>query len=276
VSYPVTNRQNIPAMKSPELSHLALNSLFLKVAKTSEEVIAAQKLRYKVFYEEMGANPTEEMRHLQQEIEAYDPYCDHLLVIDTDADPQDNIVGTYRILTQDQADRSGMGFYTETEFDLSKLKSTNKKIMEVSRSCVLESYRSKMVINLLWRGIMAYVFHYGIDYLIGVASFQGTDVSEHNSTLAFLNQFYMADETILPKTLPQAYVPFPTTLTAENAVRQEFMKLPPLLKGYLRVGAKIGNGAFIDHQFNTIDVAIVVPMESFDQKYMNNFKRGDV
>ncbi len=275
MSHPVSRRQDFSVPKSPELSHLALNNLSLKVAETQEEVIAAQKLRYKVFCEEMGAHPTEEMRQLRREIDFYDDYCDHLLVIDNDADPQDNIVGTYRIMTQEQADESGKGFYTETEFDISKLKSTNKKIMEVSRSCVLESYRSKMVINLLWRGIVAYVFQYDVDYLIGVASFNGTDVNEHSSALAFLNQYHLADESICPKTLPDAYVPLPSTEINADDARREFMNLPPLLKGYLRVGATIGDGAFVDHQFNTVDVAIVFAMDSISEKYMNNFKRGD-
>lgn len=257
------------------LDHLALENLSLKIAETEEDIAQAQRLRYQVFYEEMGAKVEGLMGTDGREIEAYDPYCDHLLVIDNSAPKDKQIVGTYRILMQETAEAKGIKLYTENEFDLSKLKATGGKIMEVSRSCVLGPYRSKMAINLLWKGIAAYVFARGVDYLIGVPSFNGTSIAEHADALAYLQAFHMADEAIRPRVLDQFYNPLPTADKDSINAKKAFMDLPPLVKGYLRVGAVIGDGVFVDEQFNCIDIAIIVPVANVNDRYFNHFKRAD-
>jgi putative hemolysin len=255
----------------PTFEHLDGEKLTLKIAETPEEIIAAQELRYQVFYQEMGAIPTVEMKALGREVEAYDPFCQHLLVIDQ-SDPLDKkVVGTYRLLMLDDARAKGINLYTETEYDISKLKATGKRIMEVSRSCVLEAYRSKMAINLLWRGICDFVVANKIDYLIGVPSLQGVNLEEHAKTLAYLKAFHMADESICPKVIDEFYNPLPDLDKSTIDVKREFIKLPPLLKGYLRVGALVGDGAYVDRQFNTIDVVIIVPIDQIDERYLNHY-----
>ncbi|MDB5478271.1 MAG: hemolysin [Alphaproteobacteria bacterium] len=258
-----------------KLEHLALENLYLKVAETQDEIRSAQALRYQVFYDEMGAVPDARMQALQREEEAFDPHCDHLLVVDKNAASDRNIVGTYRVLWQETAEREKTGFYTETEFDLGKLRATGGHIMEVSRSCVHKDYRSKMVINLLWKGIAAYVFANDVDYLIGTPSLSGMDIQAHTDALAYLNAFHLAPEEIRPHVREEFYQPLPAKNKDCINARHDFMALPPLLKGYLRMGAVIGDGAYIDHQFNCIDVAIIVPMADLSARYLNHYKRPD-
>lgn len=259
----------------PKLEHITSDSLSLKIAESEEEIEQAQRLRYDVFYEEMGAKPDGAMGDGGREIEFYDPYCDHLLVIDSNQPKGKQIVGTYRILLQETAAKHNLKFYTENEFDLGKLRASGGKIMEVSRSCVLPSHRSKMAINLLWKGIAAYVFAHQVDYLIGTPSLNGTDINDHFQTLAYLNNFHLADESIRPRVIEEFYNPLPVVDKDSMDAKRAFMALPPLLKGYLRIGAVIGDGAFIDHQFNCIDVAIIAPIANVTDRYFNHYKRND-
>lgn len=257
------------------LDHITAGNLSLKIADTEQEIEQAQRLRYEVFYEEMGARPNGKMGEDNREIEFYDQYCEHLLVIDNDLPKDRQVVGTYRVLTQDMAKKDNIPFYTETEFDLSKLRATGGNIMEVSRSCVLESHRSKIAINLLWKGIAAYVFSQNVDYLIGTPSFNGTDLQEHAQTLAYLNAYHLADESIRPRVIEKFYNPLPVIDKDSIDPKRAFMALPPLLKGYMRIGAQIGDGAFIDEQFNCVDVAIVMPIANVTDRYFNHYARGD-
>lgn len=269
---PTVNVEKFTAI-SPNLDHLAFENLSLKIAETDEEIIAAQKLRYKVFYEEMGATPTEEMQYLGREVEKYDPYCQHLLVIDNNLPADQRVVGTYRLLTLEDATNFGISLYTESEFDISKLKASGKRIMEVSRSCVLESHRSKMVINMLWRGIADCVVANDVDYLIGVPSLMGTDMEAHKNTLSYLQAYHLADENLCPEMLVNSDNSLPLPIGNKDVLdaKREFVKLPPLLKGYIRLGAMVGNGVYIDRQFNTIDVVIIVPMAQMDARYLDRY-----
>lgn len=259
----------------PSFEHITSENLSLKIAENDDEIEQAQRLRYKVFYEEMGAHPDEKMGADGREIEFYDAYCDHLLVVDSKLPKGEQIIGTYRVLRQETVQEHNIKFYTENEFDLSKLRASGGKIMEVSRSCVLPSHRSKMAINLLWKGIAAYVFAHKVDYLIGTPSLNGTDINEHFQTLAYLRNFHLADESIRPRVIEEFYNPLPEIDKDSMDVKRAFMALPPLLKGYMRIGGVIGDGVFIDHQFNCIDVAIVVPIANVTDRYFNHYKRND-
>lgn len=260
---------------SPSLDHLGAENLSLKVADSEAEIRAAQRLRYDIFYTEMGAKPIGDAAQTKLDIDKYDAICKHLLVIDSNLPQGQQIVGTYRLLLLEDAQRHGMTLYTESEFDLSKLKVTGKRIMEISRSCVAETHRSKAAINLLWKGIAQYVFSNNVDYLVGVPSLSGTDLKAEHDTLAYLNAFHLAPEEIRPRTVESAYQPLPAVDKDKIDAKRAFMALPPLLKGYLRVGALVGDGAYIDHQFNTIDVVIVMPINQVNDRYFNHYKRHD-
>lgn len=254
----------------PKLNHISSGTLSLKIAESKEEVIAAQRLRYEVFYKEMGARPLGDMAQTERENLAYDDHCVHLLVMDTTANM---VVGTYRITTDEKVKQANVSLYTATEFDIDKLYATGGRIMEISRSCILAPYRNKATINLLWKGIAAFVYGNHIDYLIGTPSFEGTDIQAIQKSLAYLNAYHMADESIRPRALEPHYVPFPQIDKTLIDAKDAFMNLPPLLKGYLRVGAVIGDGAYIDEQFNCIDISMIMPIASVDDRYFTHYNK---
>ena len=262
-------------MSTTLFDHITSENLTLRIAETPAEIEAAQRLRYDIFYREMGATATPAMMESGREIEAYDPICDHLIVVDEHAPVGQQIIGTYRMLLQERAEQAGMGLYTETEFDISKLKATGGRILEISRSCIHPNYRSKAAINLLWKGIAAYVFKNNVDYLVGVPSFEGTDLNAIKDSLAYLNAYHATDDAIRPVALPEFYHALPVVDKETIDPKKAFFDLPPLLKGYIRIGCTIGEGCFIDTQFNTVDVCIVLHVESSAGRYLNHYRRYD-
>ena len=180
------------------------------------------------------------------------------------------IVGTYRLLRGEKMAKIGR-FYTESEFDISAIKSQNLKLLELGRSCVRADFRNKAVMQLLWRGIGEYVTHYGIELMFGCASFAGADAQQHKECLAYLHHFHRAPEDIAPVSLPHHYVEM--NLMDKETINEKaaFVRLPVLIKGYLRLGGFIGHGAMIDHAFNTTDVSIVVRVTNVGDKYVSRY-----
>ncbi|HEY1096781.1 MAG TPA: GNAT family N-acyltransferase [Alphaproteobacteria bacterium] len=263
-----------------QFDHITSEHLTLRLAADLHEIEAAQHLRYKVFYDEMGASPIHDMAALQRDYDHYDPFCDHLIVIDENASEGQKIVGTYRIFTDRKAKDANLPLYTETEFDISKMRAAGKNgkpgnIMEMSRSCILPDYRNKTVINLLWKGIAVYVFKNEIDYLIGVPSFNGLDIRQHEESLAYLNAFHRVDESICPTVLPEHYHALPVRDPESFDQKKAFNDLPPLIKGYLRIGCKIGDGYYIDEQFNMVDICIILEIDKVTDRYFSHYKRYD-
>lgn len=248
------------------------------LARGSEDIEASQSLRYAVFYEEMNAKPDEMSAQSKRDADDFDAVCDHLLVIDHDDERVaqnggNRIVGTYRVLRQETAENSG-GFYTENEFainDLVKSKAKNMRFLELGRSCVLKPYRNKPTVELLWQGIWNYVRYYNMDVMVGCASLEGTDPKEQALALSFLHHYCSAPEEWRVPALPDRYVDMNMMPKEEINERQALKALPPLIKGYLRLGAYIGDGAVIDHQFNTIDVLIILPVSQISERYFAHF-----
>jgi putative hemolysin len=207
----------------------------------------------------------------------FDPLCDHLLVLDHDGcepfvRPGPKVVGTYRLLRQDVAARN-FGFYTAGEFDIDPLVAAHpgKRFLELGRSCVLAAYRNKRTVELLWHGIWAYVLHHRIDVMIGCASLEGTDPGRLALPLAFLHHHAGSDETWRVRALQHRYVPMDRMAKEAVDPRAALQALPPLLKGYLRLGAMIGEGAVVDRQFGTTDVLVVLPVERISTRYLGYF-----
>jgi len=254
----------------------AAGALEVRLAETDAEVEQAQRLRYHVFYEEMAAVPSPAMREARRDFDKFDEVCDHLLVVDRaahDEDGQPLVVGTYRLTRDVDAARVG-GFYTSGEFDLSRMLRAfeGKKLLELGRSCVLKTYRNRTTtMQLLWKGLMAYVARFDIDLMFGCASFAGTDPDALAMPLSFLRHFAEMPADVRVSARPELYVPMDRM--AKNAIDQKdgMRALPPLLKGYLRAGCKIGDGAVIDRQFGTIDVFIYVDMAKMDPRYRARF-----
>jgi len=252
----------------------SLGSLEVRVAQTSHEVKSAQRLRYRVFYEEMGAIPTAAMRISGRDFDKYDSFCDHLLVVDRDTRDhfaQPNVVGTYRLLRGEVAAAHG-GYYTSSEYDLSTMLSANPpgtRFLELGRSCVLPAYRSKRTIEVLWQGIWAYINHYEVGAMTGCASFHGTVPASHAEALSYLAQHCRPDPSWDVRAVEDRYQPMDLMPAEAVSMRSAFAAMPPLIKGYLRVGAKIGDGCVIDHDFGTTDVLIVLPVAAIGVSYVN-------
>jgi putative hemolysin len=251
-------------------------ALEVRLAETDGEVELAQRLRYHVFYEEMSAVPSPEMREARRDFDKFDEVCDHLLVVDRSAvgdDGQPLVVGTYRLTRDVDAQRAG-GFYTSGEFDMSRMLAAyeGKRLLELGRSCVLKTYRSRTTtMQLLWKGLMAYVARFSIDLMFGCASFPGTDADALALPLSYMHHFHPIPAGMEVKARPELYVPM-NRLPKDAVDPKEGMRaLPPLLKGYVRAGACIGDGAVIDRQFGTIDVFIYFPLSNIDARYKSRF-----
>ncbi|MEF2070341.1 GNAT family N-acyltransferase [Consotaella sp. CSK11QG-6] len=248
-----------------------LGPLEVRLARSREEVKAAQHLRYHVFYEEMAAQPSALQRVTRRDKDGFDRFCDHLLVLDTSRSPilTEQIVGTYRLMRADSAALAG-GFYTAQEFEIGPLiaRHPGKRFLELGRSCVLKDYRGKRTVELLWQGIWAYVLKHKIDVLFGCASLAGTSPEVLALPLSFLN----SQGTVPPEWRVRALPGRGVHVTGEcSDPRRALAALPPLLKGYLRLGGYVGEGAVVDRQFGTTDVLIVLPVENINPRYIGHY-----
>ncbi len=249
------------------------DKIAVRVTTDADEIKAAQAIRYKVFYEELGATPSEEMAQDKLDINEFDPITDHLIVLDTDLpEGPEQIIGTYRLLRQSVAEQYGK-FYTSDEYDISALTANKKDLLELGRSCVLPDYRSRPILQKLWEGIAHYVADHNISMMFGCASIPGTNVEDASEILAYLYHNHLAPEDIRPKALEDVYVDMNLHDKDSLNAKKIFMSMPPLLKGYIRLGAHIGDGAFIDKQWNSIDVCIVLPSAIVKEKYVKHYER---
>lgn len=252
-------------------------ALDVRLATSEAEIAAAQALRYQIFYEEMGAAPTPAMVAAKRDVDSYDAICDHLLVIDHGM-PGDrpHVVGTYRLLRQVVA-QMNHGFYSSGEYDLSPLiaqSATGGQLLELGRSCVAPAYRNNTTITLLWRGIASYLQTHAIGHMFGCASLHGADPRVHAAELSYLYHHHLAPPELRARTLDAHYVPMDRLPATAYDQRAASKALPPLIKGYLRVGAMIGDGAYVDPQFNTTDVFVVMPVERITRRYAGRFGAG--
>ena len=253
-------------------------TLEVRLATTKSEIRKAQKLRFKVFFEEGGAIPDRKASLTRRDICAFDRICDHLLVIDHAAKskrlglPKPKVVGTYRLLRQDIAE-AHTGFYSASEFEIAPLlaRHPGKKFLELGRSCVLSEYRTKHSIDLLWQGIASYLNHHSIDVMIGCASFHGVNPLKIAAPLSFLASQSAANEIWSAKALGKNAIPMNYIAADSLDMKKAVQALPPLIKAYWRIGAMFGQGAVIDPAFRTIDVLVVLPVAQIDARYMQHF-----
>jgi putative hemolysin len=248
-----------------------------RVARTNQEVEAAQRLRYRVFYEEMNAIPTPAMRATRRDFDKYDSFCDHILVIDKHARDENGdpaVVGTYRLLRGEVAAAHG-GYYTSSEFDLSAMLDAHPpgtRFLELGRSCVLKAYRSKAVtMQLLWRGVLVYVARYSIDVMFGCGSLPGTNPDALKLSLSYLYHFHRAPEGKRVPARAELFVDMNRMPKEEIDPKEAMRTLPPLIKGYLRAGTYIGDGAVVDGQFGTTDVLIYFPVSRINSRITGRF-----
>lgn len=247
------------------LNPAACDGLEVRLAETGAEVAAAQRIRYRVFYEEMGARPSAAMRALEQDFDDYDRHCDHLLVL-----AEGEVVGTYRLIRRRAAEAVGR-FYSAGEFDISPFLAVDGEILELGRSCVDARWRHRGTLQALWQGLAGYMVENDIRLLFGCGSLPGTDPESLAPQLAYLRDNHLAPPALRGRALDSAEKVDFAAIDAAWEARRVLASLPPLLKGYLRLGGVIGDGAVIDRPFNTTDVLVVVNAADIAGRYVKRF-----
>ncbi len=259
-----------PLLPFPELR---AGNLGVRIAISAAEIDAVQALRYRVFYQEMGARADALTAATRRDKDDFDAIADHLLLVDHAIGAgAEGVVGTYRLIKREAADVYGR-FYSSDEYDIAPIVGFPGRILELGRSCVDEAYRSRAAMQLLWHGIAAYVFHYRIDLMFGCASLPGTDPDGLSAELTYLHYNHLAPPALRPRALPHRYVDMRRMSPVLLDPRRVLSQLPPLIKGYLRLGGFVGDGAVIDRQFNTTDVAVVVKTDLVTDKYYRHYER---
>lgn len=247
---------------TPRLAEIApRHHLSVGMAHSMSQVREAQRLRYKVFVEEMGARI--DCPIPDHDVDSFDPYCDHLLVRDG---ATERVVGTYRLLSSDAATEIGR-YYSESEFSLTRLKHLSNRMVEVGRSCIHRDYRTGGVITLLWSGLGDYIAKNGCDYIIGCASVSMAD-GGHNAANLYQQ---LAEKHLAPleyKVQPHNPLPFLHLCNGQTA------HVPPLVKGYLRLGAWICGEPAWDPDFNCADLMILLPVARMSDRYKRHFMRN--
>jgi L-ornithine Nalpha-acyltransferase len=257
----------------PPVFDIAGGSLEVRLAASPADIDSAQALRYRIFYGAMGARPLPEMARLRRDFDPFDQICDHLMVLDhARGTGDDAVVGTYRLIRREAAGRCGQ-FYSAAEYDITRLTSYPGPILELGRSCVDPEYRARAVMPLLWSGIAAYVFHYDIELMFGCASLPGTDPDRLAVPLSYLYHYHLAPAELRARAVPDRFVDMRRLDRASIDAERTLNVLPPLIKGYLRLGGFVGDGAVIDHQFNTTDVCVVVKTDRVTAKYSRHYER---
>ncbi len=264
-----------------------IGDLEVRLARTKADVKRSQRLRFDVFYREMSARPSFIAQMRRRDEDRYDAVCDRLLVVDKARNPDTQrgwhnlsrlrVIGTYRVLRQEVAERT-LGFYTQGEYDIAPLiagRRAGYRFMELGRSCVLKPYRNKRTVELLWHGLWTYVREHKVDVMIGCASFEGIDPDEHAMALSFLHHYALAPPEWRVSAHAHLHTPMDRLPRDKVDARAALKVLPPLIKGYLRLGAMVGDGAVIDRQFGTTDVLIVLPVEKIDPRYFGHFGAPD-
>ncbi|MHA1541076.1 MAG: GNAT family N-acetyltransferase [Alphaproteobacteria bacterium] len=246
---------------------LEIGSYIVRLAKTKEEIDEVQKLVEEVFFLEEGIDPAT-VTQSEHDIKVINPVCDHLIVIHKESN---RIVSTYRLIRREHAEKIG-GFYTKSEYDLTKLLNYDGEILEFSRAVTHKDFRGSGTMMITWKGLAEYIKAYDVKLMFGVPSFHGIDPSKFKNEMAYLYHFHKERDEICCRSKEYADM----NLVPKNQINEKeaFMNLPALFKGYLRVGAKIGDGAFIDEEFDTIDVFIIVETDATNETYKKHFLGG--
>lgn len=262
-----------PLLNNKTFPKIEVGDFVIKLADTNSELKKSQALRYSVFYKEKKVKPNFQKKMMRLDYDKIDKFADHLIVIDKKRKGFKNkIVGTYRLIRGDIASHFG-GFYTSSEFDLTNILNSynNTQILELGRSCVHKDYRNGTTMNLLWKAIAEYIKLYDIKVLLGCASFQGIDVQKFSKELSYLRSNFSLSDEMSVQSLVNNNFPVNDKNNINESDLRTFAKLPPLIKGYIRVGGRVSDSFFVDYDFNTIDLCVVVQTENIDEKYKNKF-----
>jgi putative hemolysin len=246
-------------------------NLELKIADSDTEVAAAQRLRYRVFVQEMGAQTSVQNHAMGRECDGFDQLFDHLVLKDTTKPDTDNVIGVYRLLRGEIA-HTGNGFYSASEFDLSKLLTSDRRVLELGRSCIDPAHRGGIALHMMWNGLAQYVHDHDIDVLFGSASFMGDDVAAIQHALSYLHHNHLAPDDLCVTAQAENRLDMNILPTDQVDKMTAMKQMPPLIKAYLRLGGFVGHGAFIDREFNTIDVCLLMDTDRMSAKYKTKYE----
>ncbi|MFC0201988.1 GNAT family N-acyltransferase [Paracoccus rhizosphaerae] len=240
----------------------------IRLATDPQDLAAAQRLRYRVFVEELGGNGPLVDHDSRLERDEFDPVVDHLCLVDTRRDAQalDHVVGVYRLLRSEVAQRFGR-FYCDSEYDLTPLRDSDRPLLELGRSCVDPAHRGGAAMFLMWNALADYVLDHGIQILFGVASFHGTDPLMVAPSLSWLHHRHLAPEGLRPRARPAGFQRMDLIPEDRLDRREAMVAMPALIKAYLRLGGMVGEGAFIDRDFNTTDVFLLMDTAAMSAKH---------
>ncbi len=242
----------------------------VRIARTADDLRAAQALRYDVFVRELGGGGAMVDHAAGLERDRFDPFFDHLIAQD---DSTGQVVGAYRLLRDDQAARAGQ-FYSEDEYDLSVLKASGRRLLELGRSCLHPDYRGGTVMVHLWSALADYVAEHGIEILFGVASFHGTDTEALAQPLSMLHHNHLAPPELRVRAQPAHFQRMDLLPPQALDRRRAMLQVPSLIKAYLKLGGTVGEGAFIDHDFNTVDVCLVMDTGRMNERQKRLYTRS--
>ncbi|MCV2871151.1 GNAT family N-acetyltransferase [Defluviimonas sp. WL0050] len=254
---------------TPDSTHLQV-----RLAVREADFLSAQRLRYRVFVEELGGDGPLVDHPNRLERDEFDPVNDHLILVDPRRNiaELDHVVGVYRLLRGDRAAEFGR-FYCDSEYDLGPLKKSGRTLLELGRSCVDADYRGGPAMFLLWNALADYVLEHGIEVLFGVASFHGTDIETLKMPLSWLHHHHLAPEALRVRALPAHYQRMDLVPADQLDRRQAMVAMPALIKAYLRLGGFVGDGAFIDREFNTTDVCLLMDTAAMSERHKGFYTR---
>lgn len=249
--------------------------LYTRLASSDDDLLAAQRLRYEVFVSELGSDGVDVDHGEKLERDRFDPFFDHLLLIDRDAPAsvKGGVVGVYRLLRHDQVDDVGQ-YYSEAEYDLTPLKTSGRKLLELGRSCLLPEYRGGTGMYLMWNALAEYVQAHDIEILFGVASFHGTDPEALSGPLSLLYHRHLAPDDLRVRAVENAYQSMNLVQKEDLDAKAAMLATPALIKAYLRLGGYVGDGAYIDHEFNTIDVCLILDTTRMNSRQRSIYAKG--
>ncbi|MDR1009363.1 MAG: GNAT family N-acetyltransferase [Rickettsiales bacterium] len=263
------------------LDDIKNDRLEVRLAKTPAEILAAQRLRYHVFFEEDGvtnttrAGDTAIPTHGEKiDIDEFDAVCDHLIAIDltTNRPAEQSIVGTYRLMRKEGRAKIGK-WYSETEFNVEKFNTLEGEILELGRSCVAKSHRNRLTMQMMWNALAAYMFDYKIELMFGCGTFLGTNPDEYADALSYL--YYNHVETGAMKISAKGENARPMNLLPKDEIDEAkaMAQMPTMIKGYIRIGARISDSCWIDWGFNGFDVCIIFETKNLRADYLKHYER---
>src|SRR6185436_5993169 len=265
-----------PPISNAEIVKVVAGDFDVRLAQRAAEIDAAQAPRYRIFYEEMSAKPTPEMAASRRDFDKFDEVCDHLLVLDRRrGEGPEGIVGTYRLIRRAAAAKLG-AFYSASEYDITPIVNYPGEVLELGRSCIARDARNTATMQMLWRGIALYAYHYNIQLMFGCASFPGTDPAQHAQAMSYLYHHHLAPPELRARAVQGRYVNMEMMPPGSYDPRKAMTRVPPLIKGYLRLGGFVGDGAVIDPEFDSTDVFIIVKTELVTEKYIRHYERGAI